>query len=115
GTRARRGGGPPRSYWPCGRRRRNTTPAEVPSSPDADRCAPRGATSANGRLGSPGHRVEGKHPCQRVAATGVAGPITRICPLAGPNEAMAFEAPMEAWFADPHASRPEENAEEDSG
>ncbi len=28
---------------------------------------------------------------------------------------MAFEAPMKAWFADPHASRPEENAEEDGG
>jgi hypothetical protein len=27
---------------------------------------------------------------------------------------MAFEAPMEAWFADLHASRPEENAEKEA-
>jgi hypothetical protein len=32
--------------------------------------------------------------------------MTRICPLAGPNEAMAHEAQMEAWFAVPRASRP---------
>src|SRR5271157_3655064 len=39
-------------------------------------------------------------------------PIDRICPLAGPNEAMAFEAQMEEWSADPEASWPVEKAAE---
>ena len=83
--------------------------------PAADRSAHHGAPSARPRLGSPGQRVEGKHPYQHGVAAAVAGPITRVCPLAGSNEAMALEAQMEAWFADPPASRPEEKAEEDGG
>jgi len=40
-----------------------------------------------------------------VAPAVAGGPIARICPLAGPNEAMAHEAQMEAWFAVRNASR----------
>jgi hypothetical protein len=40
-----------------------------------------------------------------VVLAAVGGPNIRICPLAGPNEAMALEAQMEEWSADPQASR----------
>jgi len=43
-------------------------------------------------------KVEGKHPCKRLVLAQARDPITRICPLAGPNEAMALEAQMEDWF-----------------
>ncbi len=47
---------------------------------------------------SSGEKVEGKHPCKRVIWALAEDPITRICPLQGPKEAMAAKAPMEAWF-----------------
>jgi len=37
------------------------------------------------------------------AVRGTGRPIYRLCPLGKPNEAMALEAPMEAWF--PHWRR----------
>ncbi len=43
-------------------------------------------------------KVEGKHPCKRLVPAEAGDPITRICPLTGPNEAMAYEVQMEAWF-----------------
>ena len=43
-------------------------------------------------------KVERKHPCQRLIPAAAGDPTTRICPLAGPNEVMAREAPMEVWF-----------------
>jgi hypothetical protein len=33
-----------------------------------------------------------------MAPASTGGPIGRICPLTEPNEAMALEAQMEAWF-----------------
>ena len=47
---------------------------------------------------SSGEKVEGKHPCKRVIWALAEGPITRICPLQGPKEAMAAKALMEVWF-----------------
>src|SRR5271157_4808768 len=69
------------------------------------------------KLGSPGQRVEGKHPAEDLVPAVARGPSTstRICPLAGPNEAMAFEARMEEWSADPQASWHEEKAQEERG
>src|SRR5271157_3447153 len=48
-------------------------------------------------------RGEASAKCVVPAVAG--DPIARICPLAGPNEAMAYEAQIQAWFAVRHASR----------
>ena len=84
--------------WRCGRQRRGTTQGGSTICQGAESRSLTRRLQHPGSRSFSGKRVEGKHPCKRVVPAEAGDPITRICPLQGPNEAMAYEAPMEAWF-----------------